>query len=61
MLKALLCKDIWDSLDYMEGKINEVYNVLKGVRGMDDLGIIHSIGQPEIDVNLDQQKMAFMV
>ena len=38
--------------------MTEVYNILKGVRGIDDLGVIHSTGQPEIDVNLDQQKMA---
>jgi cobalt-zinc-cadmium resistance protein CzcA len=42
----------------MEGKVNDIYEILKGVRGIDDLGIIHSTGQPEIDVNLDQQKMA---
>ena len=42
----------------MEGKINDVYNILKGVRGIDDLGVIHNVGQPEIDVNLDQTKMA---
>jgi cobalt-zinc-cadmium resistance protein CzcA len=42
----------------MESKVTEVYNVLKGIRGIDDLGVIHSTGQPEIDVNLDQQKMA---
>jgi len=42
----------------MEGKVTEVYDILKGIRGIDDLGVIHSTGQPEIDVNLDQQKMA---
>ena len=31
---------------------------LKTVRGIEDLGVIHNIGQPEIDINLDQQKMA---
>jgi len=58
-VKGSICVKVYgDSLDYMEGKINEIYNILKGVRGVDDLGIIHSTGQPEIDVNLDQQKMA---
>jgi len=58
-VKGSICVKVYgDSLDYMEGKINEVYNILKGIRGVDDLGVIHSTGQPEIDVNLDQQKMA---
>ena len=58
-VKGSICVKVYgDSLDYMEGKINEVYNILKGVRGIDDLGVIHNIGQPEIDVNLDQTKMA---
>ena len=31
---------------------------MKTIPGVEDLGVIHNIGQPEIDVNLDQQKMA---
>jgi cobalt-zinc-cadmium resistance protein CzcA len=42
----------------MESKVNEVYNILRDVKGITDLGVIHNIGQPELDVNLDQQKMA---
>ena len=42
----------------MEGKANEVYDVLKGVRGIEDLGVIRNIGQPELDIDLDQTKMA---
>ena len=58
-VKGSICVKVYgDSLGYMEGKINEVYNILKNVKGVDDLGVIHNIGQPEIDVNLDQQKMA---
>ncbi|HLX91590.1 MAG TPA: CusA/CzcA family heavy metal efflux RND transporter [Puia sp.] len=58
-VKGSICVKIYgDSLDYMESKIQEVYNVLKDVRGIEDLGIIRNIGQPELDVNLDQQKMA---
>ncbi|MGC8750914.1 efflux RND transporter permease subunit [Hydrotalea sp.] len=47
-----------DSLNYMEEKIQDVYNILKNVRGITDLGVIHNIGQPELDVNLNQDKMA---
>ena len=58
-VKGSICVKIYgDSLNYTEGKINDVYNILKNVNGIADLGVIHSIGQPELDVNLDQQKMA---
>jgi len=31
--------------------------VLQNVKGITDLGIMHNIGQPELDINLDQGKM----
>jgi len=58
-VKGSICVKVYgDSLDYMEGSVNNVYNILKNIRGISDLGVIHNIGQPELDVNLDQQKMA---
>jgi cobalt-zinc-cadmium resistance protein CzcA len=58
-VKGSICVKIYgDSLGYMEQKVSDVYKILKGVRGITDLGVIHNIGQPELDVNLDQQKMA---
>jgi len=55
---SIVVKVYGDSLDYMEQKVDEVYNVLKHVRGIEDLGVMRSIGLPELDINLDQQKMA---
>jgi cobalt-zinc-cadmium resistance protein CzcA len=58
-VKGSICVKVFgDSLNYMENKISAIYNILKDVRGIEDLGVIHNIGQPEVDVNLDQQKMA---
>jgi heavy metal efflux system protein len=58
-VKGSICVKIFgDSLNYMENKVNAAYNILKGVKGIEDLGVIHNIGQPELDINLDQQKMA---
>ena len=58
-VKGSICLKVYgDSLDYMERKVGEVYNIIKNIRGIDDLGVIHNVGQPEIDVNLDQSKMA---
>ncbi|MBS1949059.1 MAG: efflux RND transporter permease subunit, partial [Bacteroidetes bacterium] len=58
-VKGSICLKIFgDSLNYMEGELVDCYNVLKDVKGIEDLGIMHNIGQPEIDINLDQHKMA---
>ena len=58
-VKGSICVKVYgDSLNYMEDKVNEVNTILRGVKGITDLGVIHNIGQPELDVNLDQQKMA---
>jgi cobalt-zinc-cadmium resistance protein CzcA len=58
-VKGSICVKVYgDSLDYMEGKVTEVYNILKNVRGIEDLGVIKNIGQPELDIDLNQQAMA---
>jgi cobalt-zinc-cadmium resistance protein CzcA len=58
-VKGSICVKIFgDSLDYMETKSVEVCNVLKTVKGISDLGVIRNIGQPELDIDLNQQKMA---
>ena len=57
-VKGSICLKIFgDSLGYMEGQLLNCFNVLKNVRGIEDLGIMHNTGQPELDINLDQQKM----
>ncbi len=58
-VKGSICVKVFgDSLNYMEGKVSEVYEILKSVRGIEDLGVIKNIGQPELDIDLNQQKMA---
>lgn len=58
-VKGSICVKIFgDSLDYMEGQVEKVNDILKTVRGIEDLGVIKNIGQPELDIDLDQQKMA---
>jgi len=58
-VKGSICVKVYgDSLNYMENKVNQVFNILKKVKGIEDLGVIHNIGQPEFDINLDQRKMA---
>lgn len=55
---SIAVKIYGDSLNYMEDKSNQVYNVLKTVKGIEDLGVIKNIGQPELRIDLDQNKMA---
>jgi cobalt-zinc-cadmium resistance protein CzcA len=58
-VKGSICVKIFgDSLNYMEEKSDEVDNVLKTVKGITDLGVIRNIGQPELDIDLDQDRMA---
>lgn len=37
---------------------NQVMDQLRTVQGIEDLGVLRNLGQPEFDINLDQQKMA---
>ena len=58
-VKGSLCVKIYgDSLPYTEKKAVEVYDIMKGIKGIEDLGVIKNIGQPEMRIDLDQNKMA---
>ena len=58
-VKGSICvKIVGDSLNYMETKSDQVYTILKKVRGIEDLGVIRNIGQPELDIDLNQSRMA---
>lgn len=58
-VKGSICVKIFgDSLNYMEEQSNKVYEILKNIRGIEDLGVIKNIGQPELDIDLDQSRMA---
>lgn len=58
-VKGSICVKVFgDSLNYMEDKCQEIYDQLKTVRGIADLGVIKNIGQPEIRIDLNQEKMA---
>jgi cobalt-zinc-cadmium resistance protein CzcA len=55
---SLVVKIYGDSLTYTEQKANEVYDVMKNIKGVQDLGVIRNIGQPELRIDLDEEKMA---
>ena len=43
--------------EILEKDATKVFGVLSKVRGIEDLGIIKNLGQPELRIELDQQKM----
>lgn len=58
-VKGSLCVKIYgDSLGYTEKTAYKVYDVMKNIKGVEDLGVIKNIGQPELRIDLDQSKMA---
>ena len=46
-------------LHKLQSYADTVYAQLKTVKGVEDLGIIRNIGQPELQINFDEKKMAF--
>jgi len=47
-----------DDLDKLDDIANQVIDQIKNVQGIKDVGILRNIGQPEISVILDEEKMA---
>lgn len=47
-----------DDLDKLDEIANQVIEQIKDVPGIKDVGILRNIGQPEISVTLDEEKMA---
>ncbi|MBL7922203.1 MAG: efflux RND transporter permease subunit [Bacteroidia bacterium] len=47
-----------DDLDKLDEIANKVIDQIKNVQGIKDVGILRNIGQPEISVLLDEEKMA---
>ncbi|MDB5015669.1 MAG: Cobalt-zinc-cadmium resistance protein CzcA [Mucilaginibacter sp.] len=55
---SIVVKMFGDDYKYIEGREQSIYNILKGVKGIEDLGILHNMGQPELQIDLNQQEMA---
>lgn len=56
---AMAVKIFGPDFKELDDKADSVLNVLKTVRGIEDLGVLRNLGQPEFRIELDQQKMAF--
>lgn len=55
---ALAVKIFGRDFDVLDSTARQVASVLKDVKGIEDLGILKNLGQPEFRIELDQQKMA---
>jgi len=55
---SIVVKLFGDDYKFIEKKEDSIYNVLKGVKGIEDLGVLRNMGQPELQINLNQEKMA---
>src|ERR1700743_530198 len=55
---SIVVKMFGDDYGFIESQEEKIYNILKGVKGIEDLGILRDMGQPELDIDLDQAKMA---
>lgn len=47
-----------DNLDELDDLANKVINQIKDVKGIKDVGILRNVGQPEMSILLDENKMA---
>lgn len=56
---AMAVKIFGPDFQVLDDKADSILNVLKTVRGIEDLGILRNLGQPEFRIELDQQRMSF--
>jgi cobalt-zinc-cadmium resistance protein CzcA len=56
---SIVTKIFGEDLFYLDNKADSIIPIMKKVRGIDDLGVIQSQGQPEFRIELNQEKMAW--
>ncbi|WP_345955742.1 CusA/CzcA family heavy metal efflux RND transporter [Mucilaginibacter sp. PAMB04168] len=55
---SMAVKIFGPDFDVLDHKADAVMGVLKHIQGVEDLGVLRNLGQPEFRIELDQQKMA---
>ncbi|TDQ06967.1 efflux RND transporter permease subunit [Pedobacter metabolipauper] len=55
---SIVVKLFGNDFSYMEQQEEKIFGILKNIEGIEDLGILRNLGQPELQINLDQKKMA---
>ena len=54
---SIVVKLFGDDFQFIEQEEEKIFNILKTIDGIEDLGILRNLGQPELQINLNQQKM----
>ena len=55
---ALAVKIFGSDFNVLDSSATKVMKILKNIQGVEDLGVIRNLGQPEFRIELNQQKMA---
>jgi heavy metal efflux system protein len=55
---ALATKIYGDDLKVLEAKSDEIVNVMRGIKGVEDLGVFRVLGQPNLNVTVDRAACA---
>jgi cobalt-zinc-cadmium resistance protein CzcA len=55
---SMAIKIVGDSLPYIEQQAFKVYGIMQKIDGVQDLGVFKNLGQPELRITLDQEKIA---
>ena len=56
---SLAVKIFGPDFQVLDSTANKVMDLLKKVKGIEDLGVLRNLGQPEFRIELNQEKMAF--
>lgn len=54
---SLAVKIFGEDLNYIEKQADQVYSILNHIEGIEDLGVIRNIGQPELRIELNRARM----
>jgi cobalt-zinc-cadmium resistance protein CzcA len=54
----LATKVYGDDLNVLEEKADQIVNIMRGVKGIEDLGVLRALGQPNLNVTVDRQQAA---
>jgi len=55
---ALATKVYGDDLKLLEEKSDQIVNIMRGVKGIEDLGVFHVLGQPNLNITVDRNAAA---
>src|SRR6202007_898499 len=55
---ALATKVYGDDLKVLEAKSDEIVNVMRGIKGVEDLGVFRVLGQPNLNIDVDRTAAA---